>query len=573
MFQAQATPYATFAYHEIGQGLPSYTYQQTQLASEPVAGTGTGATNLGGSGNLGLGAAGPTAVTGGSAGPSTLIFTSPAFNPSPEHGAFSSFHSNNSNSNSNINNNRTSPPHRPVKMAQQLDANLAGDVAAQEAAAKEYQPYLEGPLVGDKLPSHIITQEYAKADPVYVQKTLALPQTYSHYRPIQGDGNCGWRAIAFSYFEALIRSGDTALVHTERIRLAQYGIIGHVEFVYEDMREELEILMNDIYTCMQNQQDAMPVLVEKFNDPAVANHILYFIRLLASSWLKADPTANELAGFIPEGIGIQGYCREYIEACGREIEHLGINVLANVLLKPAGIVLEIAYLDRSPGPEVNTYRIPAEATGRDPTTLGPIIYLLFRPDHYDILYRDAPAPIAPLNIQVNRVSFPPRHENASNLHNFTSNDISSLALIPGLQGISPSLPLLTVPATSPLDPYMHSPNSPWLAPPLPYVNPLATQKPAPPPPPPAAVILPLPTRRQTPPLRFSEYCHPSFVESDTWRETCFTTNTFKNSHFNTAHYNNPNFQPEEYKPGGGGGVEEIPEQPLPRHNGRKRGST
>lgn len=84
----------------------------------------------------------------------------------------------------------------------------------------------QGPLVGEKTPSHAISQEYAKADPTYVAKTLvsrlapsallvlppgkpranafvfgtaidsdnqALPQTYSHFRPIQGDGNCGWR--------------------------------------------------------------------------------------------------------------------------------------------------------------------------------------------------------------------------------------------------------------------------------------------------------------------------------------------------------------------------------------------
>lgn len=73
----------------------------------------------------------------------------------------------------------------------------------------------QGPPVGDKTPSTAITAEYAKADEIYVQKTLvgaqgghemigyvcslrllslqALPETYSHYRPIHGDGNCGWR--------------------------------------------------------------------------------------------------------------------------------------------------------------------------------------------------------------------------------------------------------------------------------------------------------------------------------------------------------------------------------------------
>lgn len=70
-------------------------------------------------------------------------------------------------------------------------------------------------MVGDKAPIAAIADEYAKADPVYVEKTMvsvaaeprptakctitnipclkALPQTYAQYRPIKGDGNCGWR--------------------------------------------------------------------------------------------------------------------------------------------------------------------------------------------------------------------------------------------------------------------------------------------------------------------------------------------------------------------------------------------
>lgn len=78
----------------------------------------------------------------------------------------------------------------------------------------------QGPRVGDKTPIAAITEEYAKGDPIYVAKTLvsfsshlpfallplgnpidesvlmvvqALPETYSHYRPVKGDGNCGWR--------------------------------------------------------------------------------------------------------------------------------------------------------------------------------------------------------------------------------------------------------------------------------------------------------------------------------------------------------------------------------------------
>lgn len=79
----------------------------------------------------------------------------------------------------------------------------------------------QGPLVGEKRSSHAITEEYAKADPIYVAKTIvsisasclvvmltfgkALPQTYSHYRSILGDGNCGWRG-KFTPMAMLLRA-------------------------------------------------------------------------------------------------------------------------------------------------------------------------------------------------------------------------------------------------------------------------------------------------------------------------------------------------------------------------------
>ena len=374
-------------------------------------------------------------------------------------------------------------------------------------------------------------------------------------------------AIGFSYFEALIRTGDASLVAAERNRITQYPIIDHMEMVYEDMRDEVAMLMDDMAAALPNQAAAMDVLVQRFNDLDVANHLLYYVRLLASSWLKGDPSAGEYIGFIPEDIGIIGYCQNNLELPGREIEHLGIIILYNVLLKPCGMVIEIAYLDRTPGPEVNTYRIPSEADGRDVSTLGPMIYLLFRPDHYDILYRHPP-PAAPLDIQVNRVSsFSHQHRiapNMQNLQDFAAGDMSALALIPGMGGLSPMgsrMPSLAVPAPSSIESYTPSPQSPWM--PTPFTDALPIR---PQPLPPQlkrehstpsslhaapSVLPPGGAQRQTAELRFSEYCHPQLVnsESDTWgREPCFTTNTFKNSHFNTAHYNNPNFQPEEYRP-------------------------
>jgi ubiquitin thioesterase protein OTUB1 len=311
--------------------------------------------------------------------------------------------------------------------------------------------------------------------------------------------------------------------------------------VWEDMADETFILFDDILECLPNTDTAMTVLTQKFNDADISNAIIYHLRLLASSWLKGNAEAFE--PFIPEGAGVDGYSKDWIERPYQEIDHLGVILLFNALLKPADMVLEIAYLDRSEGDQVNTYRYPD-----DSSTLGPIIHLLFRPGHYDILYRHPPPPI---NIQVNRAtSLSHRHEITSNipsLHAFTHGDMSPLSMLPGFGGPSPGLsPLAATAAPSPLGEYTPSPQSPWMS--QQFTDPFPQhQQPPPPQLPPAQASVP-PDLTTDHPLRFTKYNYPALLETKGRPEPAFTTYSFKNSHFNRAHYNNPEFQPEEYRP-------------------------
>lgn len=356
-------------------------------------------------------------------------------------------------------------------------------------------------------------------------------------------------AIGFSYFEKLIEGGNQAQISAEMERVVQLNdfilnIGGYSPYVYEDMVEETQILYQEILSVLPNADAAMALLTAKFNNPDSANAIIYHLRLLAASWLKGN--VDQYEHFIQGHGSVQAYCSEWIEPPDREIDHLCIALLFNVLLKPAGMVLEVAYLDRSEGQEVNNYRLPEEARGQDLANLGPVICLLYRPDHYDILYRPPPAP---LNIQVNRAtSFSHEHQitsNISSLGSFAALDISPLAMIPGFgdSGISP----LAGPDASPLaDPYAPSPQSPWMA--QPFGPSLSQHQAATPSPPQPAMATPVGPMNH--PLRFSKYNFPGMVENAPVSEQTFSTVTFKNSHFNTAHYNNPNFQPEEYRPDG-----------------------
>lgn len=77
------------------------------------------------------------------------------------------------------------------------------------------------------------------------------------------------------------------------------------------------------------------------------------------------------------GQTVQSYCQTSIEPVMSEIEHVGMSALVEVLVKPAGLAMEILYLDRSQGEEVNTYRWdPVDGMNvQDPPTLR----LLYRP--------------------------------------------------------------------------------------------------------------------------------------------------------------------------------------------------
>lgn len=383
-------------------------------------------------------------------------------------------------------------------------------------------------------------------------------------------------AIVFGYFETLVELGDKAKLDAEGRRLENLNSFietagGHPDYIYQPMAEETIALFQRLSALIGNRDAAMTELLNSFNNPEIAVSIIYHFRLLAGAWFKGH--SDSFAAFITSDLGVTGYSDATIERPNIEIDNLGIVLLVNVLLKPVDFVLEVAYLDRSPGSEVNTYRFPEEANARHPSELGPVIHLLFRPDHYDILYpTQPPPPQAPIELQVNRVNFSEGYNITSTpLHTGYADDLQAnlLALLPPAPTPSSLNTVLGLTTPSPISPFAASPASPWM--PTPYAEPVQQQ-----PPPTASVHAPIVVATpasaaalQRHPLRFSEYCQlREYTDNNTWREPSFTTATFKNSHFNVAHYNNPNFQPEEYKPE----ADEFDSPALFRGGPKKRGS-
>ncbi|KAL5345003.1 hypothetical protein ACLOAV_009956 [Pseudogymnoascus australis] len=467
---------------------------------------------------------------------------------------------------------------------------VADDLDAQEALAKDYQPDLKGPLVGPKKSSHAITEEYAKADAVYVAKTAKLPQNYSHYRPVLGDGNCGWRAIGYSYFETLQKLGSKDQLEEETARMMSLSSFietwcGYQGWLFEDMREEVLNLLRDLAATvhLRPPSDAESIILQRFNDEEISSAITYYFRLLASAWLKANSVTYR--DFIPDGLGVDNYSKNMIEPAKTEIEHLGMTLLIDVLMKPMGIAVEIVYLDRSEGTDVNSHIIQVEDESGTPVHAGaPIVHLLYRPGHYDILYKERSHAFSlgqqkiidgassSANIQVNRAGVLNRVQDPFPSTNFNSIDLSGIVGIPGLSMaplgnhvypstytplgdckpvLSPSYSLdtsvstPTMPSVSPISAVpSQSPSTPICSPAtLPILSGLSQSQ--------LAHAVPPTPAEAPPPSLGSQFRHSKYEYESDWndpspQQSSFQTNTFKNSHYNTAHYNNPNFQPEEW---------------------------
>ncbi|TVY34045.1 Ubiquitin thioesterase otubain-like [Lachnellula subtilissima] len=527
MFQPQPTPYSPFSTTPYGIGMgvgvgaasPASAFPGFQPSDLRLAGTGTG---------TGADSGGPT------------VFRNPIFSPAAPNSRGLNF------ANNNI-----------LSRSYKMEGAGMHDLEAQEAMARDFQPALEGPLVGEKKSSHAITEEYAKADPVYVAKTAAsiapelLPlSTYTW----------GWK-----------------------LRMA--GTVGGFEaWLFEDMVEETTNLLKDMANLIQTTPQGAATCC--FDGSTI-------------------PKYQMLLCFIPDNLGVDGYRKNWLEPVDQEIDHLGMSLLIDVLLKPIGFAVEIVYLDRSEGSQVNSHIMQEDSNGLPTIPGGPMIHLLYRPSHYDILYKDA----APMQLQaVNEVVRNPTVNRAANfthqhsiqstpMGQFSHFDMDTFLSIPGMSMPSPSHhgfhsqyqpPIEQTYAPSPISSMSPiSPGASTVTTPTSAVLPASfpTQAPAvstltspaltgPNQSFPANTALPIHSHLPPPPSphRPTLNTHPS-ISSDLsspssagssfrpskyeWEAAAdwaqegpvqFQTSTFKNSHYNTAHYNNPNFQPEEWSP-------------------------
>lgn len=141
--------------------------------------------------------------------------------------------------------------------------------------------------------------------------------------------------------------------------------------------------------------------------------------MLTSAWMKTRPTDYEsyLETTLPQ------YCLMIIEPFNVELDDVGLKALIDCLVFPADFRVEISYLDRSAGSEVNVHSFESGEN-----LFAPTLRLLYRPyvkfltsssnaslanaiprGHYDIIYKmgDIPSLLEKPSTSPVQVSFMP----------------------------------------------------------------------------------------------------------------------------------------------------------------------
>ncbi|KAI5301958.1 hypothetical protein KEM56_001188 [Ascosphaera pollenicola] len=255
-----------------------------------------------------------------------------------------------------------------------------------------YEPELSGPLVGPRASTELLSKYFKGGDPIYEKKFNALCKSHPTCRSIKGDGNCGWRAISFAYFELLLRLGDVERVDAEKERfkslcsiLDQTGRQPHLYELFFDAVEDAFDKVKQAIVGGNTKDDS--VIEEPFNNQYNSDCIVTHFRLLTGSWLMTHPDVYE--AFLP--IPLREYVNQTVDTVKTEIDEIGLQALLDGVIKGSGFGVDILYLDRSEGQEATRHR------NLEPKEGNLTITLLYRPGHYDILYQGGQTEQAPRN--------------------------------------------------------------------------------------------------------------------------------------------------------------------------------
>nr|POF05449.1 hypothetical protein CFP56_69475 [Quercus suber] len=169
--------------------------------------------------------------------------------------------------------------YQPYCQYQPFKMTAFGDMTDQQIAdlqhrSNAFEPEVTGPLVGQRESSTAIAAEYAltDTDPVLQAKARVSDKIPRDQNPVLDT-----YAIAFGYFEALLRFGEVNKFANEEARLRSLVNVVSTAGVdlglYADFADEVYELLRKARQALRTS-NAEIILLETFNDETTQNYII-----------------------------------------------------------------------------------------------------------------------------------------------------------------------------------------------------------------------------------------------------------------------------------------------------------
>mmetsp|Transcript_92961 Transcript_92961/g.277451 ORF Transcript_92961/g.277451 Transcript_92961/m.277451 type:complete len:769 (-) Transcript_92961:26-2332(-) len=269
----------------------------------------------------------------------------------------------------------------------------AGELEGLNAALRRGEEDLRYPL-GPPQPLTDLAQDFAYSAN-HRRKIAELARCgYGHVRRVRGDGNCFYRAVGFAWLEALgaLAAGSAcagvALADALPCGWPDEAGFGSLAAEYKELRQEVRRMLG-ASAAGAGTGASRPLLQRLLCDVRFDLCLVVLVRRIVAGFLErgahGGASTDDTAGAILEAVSAEfgsptNLAVAQVLPLGQEAEGATIAVAAREL----GARLRIVQLDGSSGP-MPTYVYPSEDYS---SRLGVRICLLFRPGHYEVLYRD-----------------------------------------------------------------------------------------------------------------------------------------------------------------------------------------
>ncbi|KAI9221273.1 peptidase C65 Otubain-domain-containing protein [Blastocladiella britannica] len=250
-------------------------------------------------------------------------------------------------------------------------------ILAAEQAIRDDEARVNA-LISLPNPLGLLLDEYSD-NPSFLTKIHSLFDLgFSQFRKCRGDGNCFYRAFTFAYFARTLTHPARFLARTKRELKDAYDLLlaqGFDRMVIEDF---MDVAEDTVRAIEQKTIYDLDMLTARFQVDEISNALVVIVRFAVSAYLQLHE--DEYYPFVMDDAdSMLQYCNHYVEAVGRDADHIHLTVVSKIF----HVNFSVAYLDAGSSTKATIHTFEGDDENKQD-----VIALLYRPGHYDLLYRD-----------------------------------------------------------------------------------------------------------------------------------------------------------------------------------------